>query len=131
MAAISDLSFLSGAWSGDGFVMNFSEPAQSMMFGSMQAGNKEGKTTYWKTFRFEMADELLLYTVTMNRDSGTYVLSKQEPSILEFFGLRNVDPKFQYLYFECSESGKELKMGIRGVVNGETYKHEWNVRSVR
>ena len=87
MNNISHLSFLTGSWSGSGFVMDFTQPVQTMMFGSMQAGDEDNKTVYWKTFRFEIADELLLHTITLNKDSGTYVLTKQESHYLEFYGV--------------------------------------------
>lgn len=70
---LSQLASLQGSWQGEGFVMDFTEPVNTMIFGSMQAGEAVGKTVYWETIRFEWVDgDVFLHTVTQGKDSGTY-----------------------------------------------------------
>lgn len=58
---LSKLDFIKGRWQGEGFVMDFTPPINTMVFGSMQAANSEGKTTYWETFRFELIDTKIYF----------------------------------------------------------------------
>lgn len=130
MIKISDLSFIYGSWIGDGFIMQFSKPANTMLFGSMQAADKDGRTVYWETFRFEIVDDqLLLHTITLNRDTGTYILTDSDKNFLEFSGLRNFDEKVQKVYFESNNPSKELILSVSGINGGNTYKQEWVVKS--
>jgi hypothetical protein len=69
------LSFLTGRWVGGGFVIQFTDPLDGMMFGSMQA-SEGGRTVYRETFRFvEDADgSVLFYPVKAGKSLGAYRL---------------------------------------------------------
>lgn len=110
--------------------MQFSKPANTMLFGSMQATDKDGRTIYWETFQFEIVDgQLLLHTITLNRDTGTYILTDSDKNFLEFSGLHNFDEKVQKIYFESNNTSKELILSVSGINGGKTYKQEWIVKS--
>lgn len=125
---IKDISFISGSWEGDGFLMDFSEPEHTMMFGSMQAANDEGKTIYWETFRFEVVeDQLFLHAIALGKNRGTFILTNNNENESYFDGYKDFDQKVSKLYYRTNNPGVELSLGVIGIKNDEEYTQEWKV----
>jgi len=117
---IRQLSYLAGAWQGDGFVVHFTAPTYSMMFGSMQVSDGAGGTAYWETYRFEEKNgALLLYPGQMGRESGSYVLKKpaserpEPPFEHAFDAFINAHPAIRQIVFASDEPGVKLAMKVR------------------
>ncbi|MNI39975.1 hypothetical protein D3C76_1449800 [compost metagenome] len=125
---IQALSFLSGSWEGNGFVMDFSEPQHTMMFGSMQAADNQGKTIYWETFRFEVVeDQLFLHAIALGKNRGTFILTNNNGNELFFDGYKDFDQKVNKLYYRTNSPGGELSLGVFGIQDNEEYTQEWKV----
>lgn len=107
MMKLSQLAFLQGSWQGEGFVMDFTEPVNTMVFGSMQAADAVGKTIYWETFRFDWVDDdVFLHTVTQGKDSGTYQsVDSEEGNQIRFMGHKNYHEKVQQILFKTVAPG--------------------------
>jgi hypothetical protein len=121
---LSILDFIKGSWQGEGFVMDFTSPINTMVFGSMQAANSEGKTNYWEIFRFELVDDkIYLYTVTLGKDSGTYISTEANlNNQITFKGLENYDEKVQHISFTSLSPGNELTLSVSHVIDEKPYE---------
>jgi|GEM_PF-3256443 hypothetical protein len=118
MSQIQQLTYLKGAWQGDGFILDFTEPAYSMIFGSMQVTDGAGGTAYWETYRIEEKNgAVLLYPGQMGRESGSYVLKKTDSTgatehIFEAF--INVSSPIRQIVFVSEAPGEQLAMKVIG-----------------
>jgi len=116
MNQIQQLDYLKGMWQGDGFILEFTEPAYAMIFGSMQVSNGAGGTAYWETYRFEEKNgALLLYPGQMGRESGSYVLKKSESAHARehiFEAFVHVDSPIRQIVFFSEEPGEQLTMKV-------------------
>lgn len=126
---LKELSFIGGSWKGEGCIVDFTDPAYTMIFGSVQAVNGEGAVVHWETYRFEEKDgNVFLYPSQMGRESGTYLLNKddgQERYVFEPF-FNNFAP-VKEIYFEQKNEGQDLVFGIKGGVEQQTFEKEWHL----
>ncbi|MDG5788858.1 hypothetical protein QA612_15405 [Evansella sp. AB-P1] len=129
---ISKLAFLKGSWSGDSFVVDFTDPVYTMMFGSMQKAADTGEVVHWETYRFEEKDQhVFLYSSQMGEESGVYVLSPSEPNATGyvFEAFINKQLPVQEIYFKPLERNDEqILFGIKGKVEGRSFEKEWLLR---
>ncbi|WP_102346248.1 hypothetical protein [Bacillus sp. Marseille-P3661] len=125
---LKELSFISGSWSGEGFVVDFTEPVYSMVFGSIQAATPQGVVVHWETFRFEEKDQnVFLYPAQMGRESGTYLLNKSpelERFVFEPFISTQIPIK--EIYFQ--KVNEELIFGIKGEMDNQSFDKEWQLK---
>ncbi|WP_019636447.1 hypothetical protein [Paenibacillus fonticola] len=128
---LKELAYISGAWQGEGFILDFTEPVYTLMFGNMQASNEAGMTVYWETFRFEAKNEkLFVYPAQMGHENGAYIGEKQESAEGHAHVFRTFIHKsanIQEIYFNTSHPGKELVMGVRGGNENGPFEKEWKL----
>lgn len=118
MSQLQQLSYIAGSWEGDGFILDFTAPACSMIFGSMQVSDGAGGTAYWETYRFEEKNgTILLYPGQMGRESGSYVLKKPETDNAYehvFDAFVNANPVIRRIVFASDAPGERLAMKVTG-----------------
>jgi hypothetical protein len=126
----TSLSFLTGRWAGDGFVIHFTDPLNGMMFGSLQESDG-GRTVYWETFRIVLEEDgnVMLYPVKLGTPLGLYRLVALETGRR----MRAVfedpyDPDLRRLIWSSDDAGSSLVARIEGEKDGEPYVQEWAAR---
>ncbi|MBU9721699.1 MULTISPECIES: hypothetical protein [Bacillaceae] len=128
---LNKLSFLRGSWSGEGFVIDFTEPVYNMMFGSMQKANEVGEVVHWETYRFEERDNhVFLYPSQMGEESGVYVMTQSDSTDTGFVfeAFINKQTPIQAIYFQPIDSNNgELLFGLKGEMEGRTFEKEWSL----
>ncbi|WP_276352205.1 hypothetical protein [Cohnella caldifontis] len=128
---LNQLAFLSGAWQGDGFIADFTEPVYNLMFGSMQVAGDNGTAAYWETYRFEARnDKVFVYPAQMGRENGAYLLQENDPADPEagrktFRSFIDKQASIQEISFESARSGEELRIGVAGSTERGAIRKEW------
>lgn len=69
-----------------------------------------------------------MYTVTLGKDSGTYISTETNlNNKITFKGLENYDEKVQLIYLNTLSPGNELTLGVSGVFDEKPYEQTWKV----
>lgn len=127
-APIQSLSFLTGRWTGDGYVMEFGAPAGNMLFGSMQAVS-EGRTRYWEAFRFSDEGGTLAYHAShLDARTERFPARCVQLAPVPLFVFENPELRSWRRYeFGSDVSGDVLFIAVEGESDESPFRHEWEL----
>jgi hypothetical protein len=69
-----------------------------------------------------------LYTLTLGKNSGNYILTEAKGNNqITLKELENFDEKVKLINFKTKFPGKELTLGVSGVIEEKRFEQKWKV----